>query len=252
MDTVEVQRLNENDESARVTTQEAIDPEAGNKPKTDKYMFVALTVLCMAFVASTTWAIVMTVRYDKCNDDDTTIRGDGPLGIAALSHINVVVNDSVEIATEYYKRTLGFDETAQDFSDVQIATFCIDAGLPTNCSLDIRFLQQPITRVVMELMYYHYPKGDQTIPIHNTTDVGGIRHTAWVVRNASAAYEELQHMDHQGIFLVKQDPVYLTPDYSTIKFFYWIDKYGVQWEFEEGRQVKYYEVAGSIGWNEIL
>ena len=101
--------------------------------------------------------------------------------VQAISHINVVVND-IEVATEFYRTVLGFEQAANadgpmDYRGVDLASFARDAGFDDGrVSLDVRFLKHPEVGVYLELFTYHHPKGDQTIHRRKTNDLGGIRH----------------------------------------------------------------------------
>jgi hypothetical protein len=56
------------------------------------------------------------------------------------------------------------------------------------------------------------------------------------VKDVVEMYNELKSKNHSGTFVAKQAPISLDPfPYS---FLYWIDKYGVQWEFEQGRPAR--------------
>eukprot|EP00956_Cyclotella_meneghiniana_P045221 scaffold359501_cov86-Cyclotella_meneghiniana.AAC.1 len=199
---------------------------------------------------------------------DTVPRADGPLGIHALSHVNVVVNDSVDSGAEYYEM-LGFYPASNadgpmNYTNVTNHGFCVDAGFES-CRVDILFLKHEIINLYLELFFYYEPVGDRKIPIFNTNDAGGIRHIAVEVVDAVQTYEDLKAKDHQGTirdlilffdileycrctvtaFITKGTPIPLDPFPYT--FMYWIDRYGVQWEFEQGRPVEYYSVAGITG-----
>ncbi len=68
--------------------------------------------------------------------------------IQAISHVNVVVDD-LEVATEFYRTVLGFEEAANadgpmDYQGVDLASFARNAGFDDGqISLDIRFLRHP-------------------------------------------------------------------------------------------------------------
>ena len=208
------------------------------------------------------WGATMTALYvgengDKNNNGnvgtaaDTKIRSDGTLGMAAISHINVIVNDTVDIGADYYEEILGFkrasnDQGLMDYRNISNHGFCVDAGFEeTGCLVDIVFLKHEVINLYLELFFYYAPQGDMQIPIFNTNDAGGIRHIAIEVEDAVKTYNELKANNHQGQFITKDTPIPLDPFPYT--FFYWIDKYGVQWEFEQGRPVEYYHIAGITG-----
>lgn len=159
--------------------------------------------------------------------------------VLGFSHINVIVADldMMEEATEFYSRVLGFEQAWSLWLPDEVNKhFAHDAGYD-ECKVMVRFLVHPNAQIHLELMMYEYPKGDQEVHYHKTNDVGGIRHVALEVADAVAAYEWLK--DQEGVQIIKPvregygNPEKLTPDDQT--FFYWLDPYGVQWEFEQGR-----------------
>ena len=220
-----------------------------------------LVVSVLACVAglSAGWAIVMTVLYAaqlrqfRGANYSTVPRSNDALGIAALSHINVVVND-VNEAAEYYEAVLGFLPASNangpmNYPNITLESFCLDAGFADGvCQLDILFMKHPTLNIYLELFNYITPEGNQTYPTNRPNDLGGIRHVALEVLNATETYFSLLKLPHQGEIIStvpESGPLELTPFPYT--FFYWRDKYGVIWEFEEGRPVQYYTVAGITG-----
>jgi len=177
--------------------------------------------------------------------------------VQAISHVNVVVDD-IEVATEFYRTVLGFEQAANaggpmDYRGVDLASFARDAGFDDGrVSLDVRFLKHPEVGVYLELFTYHHPKGDQTIHRRKTNDLGGIRHVAVEVPDAVAAHtfirSQQQAYGKRGLHIeiLGQDhiPEAITP--FPYKFFYWIDPWGVQWEMEQGRPVDR-AVKGIVG-----
>lgn len=159
--------------------------------------------------------------------------------VLGFSHINVIMADlkMMDEATAFYKRVLGFEEAWSLWLPPETNEhFAKDAGFE-DCKVLVRFLYHPNAQLHLELMMYEFPKGEQTITYHKTNDVGGIRHVALEVNDAVAAYNWLK--DQEGVTMIKPvrdgygPPQRLTPDPQT--FFYWLDPYGVQWEFEQGR-----------------
>eukprot|EP00808_Paulinella_micropora_P000083 g68169.t1 len=181
----------------------------------------------------------------------TEPRSDDKLGMAALSHLNVVVKGSVDEASAYYQEVLGFEPASNadglmDYRNITLQSFCLDAGfVDGKCRVDIVFLKHKTIHMYLELFRYYEPESTYPFQLRATNDVGGVRHIAVEVLDAVHTYHTLHAMDHQGTFLTQQEPVQLTP--FPYYFFYWIDKYGVQWEFEQGRPVKYFEIAGITG-----
>lgn len=168
--------------------------------------------------------------------------------VQAISHLNVVVDD-MEVATEFYRTVLGFEQAVNaygpmDYPGVDLAWFARNAGFDDGrVSLDVRFLKHAEVGVYLELFTYQYPRGDQTIRRRRTNDLGGIRHVALEVADAVAAHAFIRFQQKaygkQGLHIeiLGQDhiPEEIAP--SPLKFFYWIDPWGVQWEMEQGRPV---------------
>jgi catechol 2,3-dioxygenase-like lactoylglutathione lyase family enzyme len=258
---------NNNDRSTQddIEDQKVASFTAGSTAATTKATpSVNLIVLAVA-VLGVIWGSIMTGLYVNERNSkevssstsptavDTTFRslGNNTLGVGAISHINVVVNDTVDIGLEYYKSVLGFEPASNadglmDYRAIANIGFCVDAGFEDgDCVVDIIFLKHPIINLYLELFYYYKPVGDLNITLKSANDAGGVRHVALEVLDAVETYNTLQGMDHKGIFITKETPIPLDPFPYT--FFYWIDKYGVQWEFEQGRPVAYYHVAGITG-----
>lgn len=228
-----------------------------NKTKTSPWIYIlaVLTILNLVWGAVVTGLYVSNSRSQNAKIESletaaTTIRSDGTLGIAAISHINVVVNDDIDTGARYYEETLGFvpavnTDGPMHYTNITNHGFCVDAGFET-CRVDIIFLKHEITNLYLELFFYYEPgDGDMKIPIKQTHDAGGIRHIAVEVSDAVDTYNQLKEKDHQGRFITKDTPIPLDPFPYT--FFYWVDRYGVQWEFEQGRPVEYGHVAGITG-----
>ena len=169
-------------------------------------------------------------------------RVDPGLFVVGISHLNVVVED-IEYATEFYRRTLGFEQAhnergIMDYPNVTRPSFARDAGfMDGKVDFHIRFPKHPTAGIYLELMTYRYPLGAADIVFRNTNDMGGIRHVALEVSDAERVFDYLNKQP--GVRMINESPSYrpeeLTP--VKIKFFYWLDPWGVQWEMEEGRPV---------------
>lgn len=69
-----------------------------------------MPTLSLTAVLWIVWGATMTALYVQERNHsspppivaDTTLRSGGKLGIAAISHINVVVNDSIDVGATYY------------------------------------------------------------------------------------------------------------------------------------------------------
>lgn len=170
-------------------------------------------------------------------------KADPGLYVVGISHLNVVVED-IEYATEFYGRTLGFVQAhnargVMDYKGLTRETFARDAGfLDGKVNVDIRFLIHPTAGLYIELMKYHFPVGSQEVVYRNTTDLGGIRHVALEVSDADKVFDYLKQQP--DVKMINESEQYGPPEYLlpvTIKFFYWLDPWGVQWEMEEGRPI---------------
>jgi catechol 2,3-dioxygenase-like lactoylglutathione lyase family enzyme len=165
------------------------------------------------------------------------------LYVIGISHLNIVVED-IEYATEFYGRTLGFVQAhnvrgVMDYKGLTRETFARDAGfLDGKVNVDIRFLKHPSTGLYIELMKYYSPVGSQDVVYRNTNDLGGIRHVALEVSNAEKVFYYLKQQP--DVKMINESEQYGPPEELspvTIKFFYWLDPWGVQWEMEEGRPI---------------
>lgn len=164
--------------------------------------------------------------------------------LLGLSHINVIV-DSIEEATRFYSETLGFiqawdeDGNEMDYQGVEMEAFALDAGIMDGkAKVDVRFLKHPQAGIYLELMHYYTPQGKNQIPPQpKTFDAGGPRHIAMEVSNCKEVFRFLK--DREGVTMINTGKNYHPVKLQgfPITFFYWIDKYGVQWEMEEGRRM---------------
>lgn len=163
--------------------------------------------------------------------------------VVGVSHLNVVVED-IEYATEFYGRTLGFEQAynergIMDYPAVTRETFARDAGfLDGKVDVHIRFLKHPTAGIYLELMTYRHPLGSPDVIYRATNDMGGIRHVALEVSDAVRVFEYLKAQP--GVRMINESPDYGPPEELTpvkIRFFYWLDPWGVQWEMEEGRPI---------------
>lgn len=170
-------------------------------------------------------------------------KADPGLYVVGISHLNIVVED-IEYATEFYGRTLGFVQAhnvrgVMDYKGLTRETFARDAGfLDGKVNVDIRFLRHPTAGLYIELMKYHLPVGSQEIIYRNTNDLGGVRHVALEVSNADKVFYYLKQQP--DVRMINESERYGPPEELspvTIKFFYWLDPWGVQWEMEQGRPI---------------
>jgi maltose O-acetyltransferase len=181
--------------------------------------------------------------------------------IECLEHINIVVPD-IEVATKLY-RDLFSAEVLYTFPRFKNIGFAKNAGFlthPEEVEVTLRHLYIPSVKLYLELSEYHHPKGEQAITYRNANDVGGPRHIGFIVREIETAFNYIKKI--VGVRLINEDPNYrpcqLSPitekDFyfssqekernpemkerlchvgSKIRFFYFIDMFGIQWEFKE-------------------
>lgn len=115
--------------------------------------------------------------------------------------------------------------------------------------MSIIFMNLPGTQFTIELMCYHYPEGPKEPVIFSANDVSGARHVALKVTNIEEAFEYIKSQPdctlintggQYRVFTISETE----PDKAakqqaadilgSIQYFYFIDKYGLQWEFEQG------------------
>ncbi|MBE5254429.1 VOC family protein [Mixta mediterraneensis] len=184
------------------------------------------------------------------------------LKITGLGHINVVV-ESITEGINYYKNL--FECTPlQIFPHFRNKGFSFSAGFVENSEdidVTICFVQIPETDITLELMEYHTPKGNYNRTQKKTNDIGNVGHICLKVKNIDYAFEHIKTIpdtklisSHDDYHPHKISPINVTSftffDESKnnntiekqtvcniikeIRYFYFIDKYGIQWEFEEG------------------
>ncbi len=179
-----------------------------------------------------------------------------------FSHINIVVDD-IEKATTFYCDTLMAQPTVE-FPHFKNNNFARSAGFlenPENVDVSIRFLELPTEeKITLELMEYHTPSGNSDITFKKTNDMGGPRHIALGVSNIDEAFKYVKGMP--GVRMINESPDYkpfqidpvtdeefsffsdeIEDDHEVrlavrnmvrqIRYFYFIDPYGIQWEFQQ-------------------
>jgi len=181
-----------------------------------------------------------------------------------FGHINIVVDD-LEKAADYYAGLLGAKKV-QEFPHFKNIGFSKSAGFldrPEDVDVSICFLEIPDAGLFIELFEYHHPPGDQTIHSHKTNDMGGPRHICLRVKDIDKAFNHVKN--YEGVRLINPSTEYeafkideITPDQfkfadpalesshsekqnvcdtvGSTRYFYFIDRYGVQWEFEQGHE----------------
>lgn len=180
-----------------------------------------------------------------------------------LGHINIVVDD-IEEATEFYRELFGA-VPIQDFPHFRNSGFAKSAGFlshPEQVDVTVRFLQLPTKEGVMiELMQYFTPVGRVIEQYKKPNDMNCLGHIAFRIKNIDAAFNHVKNI--KGVRFISDSEQYKpykidnikTEDFiffdkklegdsaekqkvrdivGNIRFFYIVDKYGIQWELEEG------------------
>ncbi|XWO13759.1 bleomycin resistance protein [Candidatus Hepatincola sp. Pdp] len=185
------------------------------------------------------------------------------INFKGLSHINIVVDD-INSGIEYYKKLFNVIPL-QKLSHFKNIGFAKSAGFienPEKIELSIVFLQLPNTNFVIEMMEYHNPKGIKKIDSNKLTyQIGNVRRIALKVDNIENAFDYLKSAT--DVQFISDSPEYkpykidnITPKefeffddkleqdltikqnvcniVNQIKYFIFIDQYGIQWELEQG------------------
>ena len=179
-----------------------------------------------------------------------------------LSHVCIFVDDMME-AVSYYKKLLGAvpDHYLSHWRNkgfFQAGGFIDEAE---EGDVSIAFVNVPGTKLTLELMQYHYPEGRKEPVIFAANDVSGARHVALKITNIDEAFLHVRSMPDTR--LINQTEAYQVFQISEtqpsevhffdqdlretdernaqtarilsqVRYFYFIDKYGLQWEFEQG------------------
>lgn len=184
------------------------------------------------------------------------------VNIVGLGHINIVVED-IDEGISFYEELLGA-VPYQIFRDFSNTGFSKAAGFlesPESIKLHIAFLNIPKSGLTLELMEYIEPVSQNKVVYNQVSDIAGVRHIALEVEKIEEAFNHV--LSVEGVKLINGSSLYHPYKIDTIqhndfsffdkkletnekeknnvvkiisntKYFYFIDKYGVQWEFEEG------------------
>lgn len=185
------------------------------------------------------------------------------MNLIGLGHINVVV-DNMDSAISYYTGLFNA-APVQSFPHFKNKGFAQSAGFvdkPEQVDVSITFLELKGANIFLELMEYHTPKGD-VVTRHNkkANDIGGIGHICIKVNGIDELFEHVKKQHDTQLITDHPDyqPFQISPIESKdfffydeaveqdsneknnvcdiiagISYFYFIDKYGIQWEFEQG------------------
>jgi catechol 2,3-dioxygenase-like lactoylglutathione lyase family enzyme len=166
--------------------------------------------------------------------------------VQAISHINVVADD-IEVAAEFYRAVLGFEQAANadgpmGYPAVDLASFARDAAFDDGrASLDVRFLKHPEVGVHLELFTYHHPKGDQPSTAGRRTIWAAFAtwrwkcRTRWRPTRPSARSSRRTGSEAAASRSWARTTSWRHSPRFPYKFFYLIDPWGVQSEMEQGR-----------------
>ena len=194
-------------------------------------------------------------------NDLGAIRPERP-NIVGLSHICIFVDDMAK-AVDYYRDLLGV-KPDHCLSHWRNEGFFKAGGFVDEAAdgdVSIAFVNVPGTKLTLELMQYHYPKGRTEPVVFAANDVSGARHVALKVTNIEAAFAHIKAM--RDTRLINETEAYQVYQISEtqpsqvrffdqapgqtdernaetarilgqVRYFYFIDRYGLQWEFEQG------------------
>lgn len=179
-----------------------------------------------------------------------------------FAHINIVVDD-IDTGIQYYRELLEA-VPIQIFRNFKNTGFAKAAGFledAEDISLSIAFLEIPGTKLTLELMQYLEPATVNAQHIEDVNNINGVRHVALEINNIEEAFEYIKSLP--DIKLINPSDSYrpykiddITPEQvrffdaekennsgskrevcetiGNTYYFYFLDKYGVQWEFEQG------------------
>jgi maltose O-acetyltransferase len=193
---------------------------------------------------------------------DAPKKAEGPIDFVGLGHVNIVV-ENIDEGMAFYEKLFGATPV-QMFRNFNNAGFAKAAGFlenPENVTLSIAFMALPNVNLTLELMEYHVPKTKTALQQNLlVSDIAGVRHVALKVKDVRKAFEHV--IGVEGTRPIHPSPAYMpykidaiTADAITLfdenidiekakativrtigdtHYCYFIDKYGVQWELEQG------------------
>ncbi len=179
-----------------------------------------------------------------------------------LSHVCIFVDNMME-AVDYYKKLLGVEPDHylshwRNEGFFKAGGFIKEAG---QGDVSIAFVNVPGTKLTLELMQYHNPAGRKEPVFFAANDVSGARHVALKITNIDEAFLHIKampdtklinrteeyrvfgisetspsevHFFDQEACDVDERNIQTAKILSGVRYFYFIDKYGLQWEFEQG------------------
>lgn len=184
------------------------------------------------------------------------------VNFVGMGHVNIVVDD-IDKGVEFYKKLfLAIPyQIFRGFSNVGFSKAAGFLEVPEKVKLHIAFLDIPDTGLTLELMQYVTPATINRVVCNDVSDIAGVRHVALKVQDIESAFNHVSSVE--GVKLINENIAYkpykidditysdfmffdekletnvkekdnVVAIISNTKYFYFIDKYGVQWEFEEG------------------
>ena len=196
-------------------------------------------------------------RLDKEN-----VENGKRLKFTDFAHINIVVDD-IDEGIKYYEQLLEAKpiQIFREFSNIGFAKAAGFLEHPELVKLSIAFMEIPGTKLTLELMEYYEPVTTDAKHREDVNKINGVRHVALEIQNIDEAFKYIKTCP--DITLINPSEQYgpykiddITADevqffeadmeadanikkqlcqtISNTYYFYFIDKYGVQWEFEQG------------------
>ena len=158
---------------------------------------------------------------------------------AGLSHVCIFVDDMME-AVDYYQKLLGVvpDHYLSHWRNegfFKAGGFVKEAA---DGDVSIAFVNVPGTKLTLELMQYHSPEGRKEPVFFAANDVSGTRlineTDDYQVFQISETYPDEVHFFDQDMKEMDERKQQTAKILSEVRYFYFIDKYGLQWEFDQG------------------
>lgn len=186
------------------------------------------------------------------------------LKFTEFAHINIVVND-IDEGIKYYEQLLEAKplHIFRDFMNIGFAKAAGFLANPEKIKLSIAFLKIPGTTLMLELMEYKEPVTSDAKHREDVNKINGVRHVALEIENIEEAFEYIKKCP--DVTLINSSEQYrpykidnivadevrffdeatetdtnakeqLCQTIGNTYYFYFIDRYGVQWEFEQGHK----------------
>lgn len=186
------------------------------------------------------------------------------ISLNGFGHICINV-DNIDKATILYKNLFGANPV-KHFLATKDKNWAKNIGFsdaPETIEMSNRFLLFPKINLYVELLEYHKPTSKK-IHSHNPNDINGVTHICLTVDDIDEAFEFVKQAEDiqikcslksytkpLRINVVKEDDFYFfdkqlenNPIYksraayltNTIRFFTFVDPYGVTWELEESEE----------------